>query len=39
MHIPNTNNLIGLQTYTQIVDGSVQLAEQGFISETVTNRQ
>ncbi|CAD8043222.1 unnamed protein product [Paramecium primaurelia] len=39
MHIPNTNNMISIKTYTQIVEGSVELAEPEFIRITLENRK
>ena len=34
MHIPNTKDMISIKTYTQIVEGSVELAEGEFIRIT-----
>jgi hypothetical protein len=34
MHIPNTKDMISIKTYTQIVEGSVDLAESEFIRIT-----
>ncbi|CAD8059657.1 unnamed protein product [Paramecium sonneborni] len=39
MHIPSTNNMISIKTYTQIVEGSVDLAEPEFIRITLENRK
>jgi len=38
MHIPNTKDMISIKTYTQIVEGSVDLAESEFIRITQQNR-
>lgn len=34
MYIPNTKDMLSIKTYTQIVEGSVDLAEPEFIRVT-----
>ena len=38
-HIPDTNQLISIKTYSQIVESSVDLAEEEFIRITFENRK